>query len=160
MPVHAASVPRPVEYPAGSARLERGAAAVAGALWLAVQAVWLWHEWWPPSGAWWFSLCVGAGWAVVLVWRFQHPVRGRLGWQVDDAGQGGEWRWYSEAYRRGTAVVRIEWALDLQIAVLVRLHNAAGLGWWVWLHRRADPSQWDDLRRALQASRRAATAVA
>ncbi len=156
MPAHAASVPRSVEYPAGSGRLEGVPAAIAGALWLSIQVAWLWHEQWVPSGAWWFSLVVGAVWAVVLVWRLQHPIEGRLGWQADDSGRGGVWLWHSDAYRRGTPVVRIEWPIDLQGAVLVRLHNAAGLGWWVWMHRRADPARWDDLRRALQAGRRAA----
>jgi hypothetical protein len=156
MPVHAASLPRPVEYPAGVGRLEVLPAAAAGLLWLAVQAAWLEHDRWAPSGAWWFALCVGLVWVAVLVWRLQYPIQGRLGWLVDDAGRGGEWRWHSEAYRHGTPVTRIEWALDLQVAVLVRLHNAAGAGWWVWLHRRADPARWDDLRRALLASRRAA----
>ena len=45
--------------------------------------------------------------------------------------------------------------LDLQGHVLLRLNNAAGLGWWVWLERDSAPADWQALRVALVAWREA-----
>ena len=41
--------------------------------------------------------------------------------------------------------------IDLQRAMLLRLHNPDGARTWIWVERLAEPSRWLDLRRALLA---------
>ena len=49
------------------------------------------------------------------------------------------------------SLASVDIAIDLQSLLLVRLTVAAGASQWRWLERRADPSRWQDLRRALYA---------
>ena len=93
---------------------------------------------------------------VLLCRPLRLPRLGALAWepapgprQADEAP--GQWRWTSPAWRRGTPIVQIEWAWDLQTVVLLRLHNPDGLRWWVWLAQDNCPEDWDALRRALKA---------
>jgi hypothetical protein len=63
----------------------------------------------------------------------------------------GRWLWLSPAYRHGTELAQVLWAFDLQQHVLLRLENAAGLRWWVWLSHDTQPHAWHALRVALVA---------
>ncbi len=44
---------------------------------------------------------------------------------------------------------RVEWVLDAQTSLLLRLYPRAERTRWVWLESRRDPGRWDDVRRAL-----------
>jgi hypothetical protein len=146
-----------VEYPAGRSVFAQIVFGLLASAWLAGQFVWalaLPGASWP--GAWWFSVVAGLLCGVWGGWRLRHPVRGRLCWEpaVSErkaTGKPGDWLWFSVAYRRGTPLERVEWVWDLQGVVLLRLRNAAGLSWWLWLERSSAPDLWDDLRRALKA---------
>ncbi|GAB3183961.1 hypothetical protein [Hydrogenophaga aquatica] len=148
-----------VEYPVGRSVFAQGVFLVLVSAWLLGQVLWavsLTGNPWP--GAWWFSAGAGLLLAVWGYWRLKQPPQGRLHWVPPAAGsagagdgQAGAWQWFSAAYRHGTPLDRVEWVWDLQGMVLLRLRNAAGLSWWVWLERSFDPGVWDDLRRALKA---------
>ena len=60
----------------------------------------------------------------------------------------GGWRWHqSDLFP--TDLERVEWVLDAQTTLLLRLHPRDERARWVWLEARRDPGRWDDLRRAL-----------
>jgi hypothetical protein len=146
-----------VEYPVGRSFFAQLAFLLLMLVWSAGQGFWLLSATqgsWP--GAWWFSTVSGLLCGAWGFWRLRRPVYGSLRWEAAAAQHGsgeatGSWLWFSSAYRRGTPLERIEWVWDLQQVVLLRLHNAAGLTWWVWLESAGDPAQWDDIRRALKA---------
>lgn len=153
-----------VEYPAGGSVLDARVTLAAALVWLLVQALWAW-TWgvWPLPGAWWGAAVAGLALLALGHWQRRHPVQGRLRWQAAPAlapdvprvaaTPAGDWSWHSATYRHGTPVERLDCVLDAQNALLLRLHNAAGLYALVWLQRDADPARWPDLRRALQAHR-------
>lgn len=146
-----------VEYPAGRSVFAQGVFLLLVLAWSCSQAFWLFSLGkgaWP--GAWWFSTLLGLLCASWGLWRLRNPLYGTLQWEAAPAQRepdepGGKWLWFSSAYRQGTPLERVEWVWDLQHVVLLRLHNAAGLTWWVWLERTGDPTHWDDIRRALKA---------
>jgi len=156
-----------VEYPVGLCAFERHVHTLLALLWLlGVQG-----GWWLANGsaslpgAWWLSMVLGvAGWLMVR-WRSRQPVAGVLSWvaehdsvrrtgrpEPDD--DGGRWVWSGGPWRHGTPLVDVEWALDLQSVVLLRVRNDTGHRWWVWGERWLAPALWDDLRRALVADQR------
>ncbi|MEO0002587.1 MAG: hypothetical protein RLZZ22_279 [Pseudomonadota bacterium] len=155
-----------VEYPAGRSTFQDRLERLLPLAWLALQLAW-----WVSlrggalPGAWWCSGLFGLGLWGVARWRSRQPVVGRLCWEPAPAPAGagalpapgppGRWIWRSQAYRHGTELADLRWALDLQGQVLLRLRNAAGLGWWVWLERDSAPADWQALRVALVAWREA-----
>ena len=146
-----------VEYPAGRSAFAQLGFLMLVMAWLFGQGFWLFslaEGRWP--GAWWFSTVLGLLGLAWGFWRLRRPLSGSLLWEASSAERGtgempGAWLWFSPAYRRGTPLDRVEWIWDLQGVVLLRLRNAAGLSWWVWLERSSAPDLWDDLRRALKA---------
>ncbi len=131
----------PVRYPVEPSRK---AAALAGWIWAAAAALNL--AWWqlsapgdpgPVLGG--LSLL-----AVGLLLWVQHarPVRGEIIWD-------GNWQWCSPAYPAGTALLWPQVVFDGQQLMLVRLRNADGARWLLWLDVDARPQDWWDLRRAL-----------
>lgn len=158
-----------VEYPAGRSAFQGRFEQVLALAWVAMQLTW-WQSLRGAAlpGAWWFSGLLGLGLWGFARWRSRQPVAGRLCWEParapagaqaaplpGQAGLPGRWIWRSEAYRHGTELAGLYWALDLQGLVLLRLNNAAGLGWWVWLERDSAPADWQALRVALVAWREA-----
>ncbi len=154
-----------VEYPAGRSAFERRIEAALALAWLLMQAAWARAlEGGPLPGAWWFSGLIGLLACLVLRWRAREPVVGRLCWErasraADPSGRPGRWIWHSAAYRHGTELAELRWALDLQLHVLLHARSAAGLGWWIWLSRDSAPGDWDALRAALVAWREAGARV-
>ncbi len=155
-----------VEYPAGRSAFQARLEWLLLLAWLALQLAW-WQSLRGAAlpGAWWCSGLFGLGLWGVARWRSRQPVAGRLCWEpvlapvgahaVSADGRPGRWIWRSEAYRHGTELASLHWAIDLQGHVLLRLNNAAGLGWWVWLERDSAPADWQALRVALVAWREA-----
>ena len=157
-----------VEYPAGRSAFQGRLESLLLLAWLALQLAW-WQSLRGAAlpGAWWFSGLLGLGLWAGTRWRSRQPVAGRLCWESarvqppgvaatplpGEASLPGRWIWRSEAYRQGTELAGLHWAIDLQGHVLLRLDNAAGLGWWVWLARDSAPADWQALRIALVAWR-------
>lgn len=145
-----------VSYPAGAFPFERRLRRGLALLGVLMLAVWAWALQGALVPAWWLAAMAVLGLAAWGQWLSRHPRLGALAWepvpgprQADEAP--GQWRWTSPAWRRGTPIVQIEWAWDLQTVVLLRLHNPDGLRWWVWLAQDNCPADWDALRRALKA---------
>ena len=118
------------------------AGAVAAAIWLlgaGVAAGWLATAAWSPRQAVALALLAATGaWAAAAWWR---QPSGRLDWD------GAAWCWWPAAgvpLEGGSLRV----AADLQFLLLVQW-SGAGRRSWLWLERRADPSRWAALRRAV-----------
>ncbi len=112
--------------------------------WPAARAVWLWG-----GGLVWLSWSALA----LLVW-WRSP-GGQLQWDARAApaaampgARAGGWRWHGIG-DVAPDLERVEWVLDAQKVLLLRLHPRAMRARWVWLEARRDPGRWDDLRRAL-----------
>jgi toxin CptA len=129
-----------VSYPVGRSSW---AAAILAGLWLAgAAAVGGWIATsafsWRQAGTLAVLLAAGAG--AGAAWRAQQSP-GRLHWD------GAAWCWWPAG---GPPVEggALRVALDLQSVLLVRWSGPAR-GAWLWLERRADPSCWAALRRAV-----------
>lgn len=150
-----------VEYPVGRSFWGVRIEAALAVAWLLAQMLW-WNQ--GAGGAWVFSFLLGLVLLMHTVWCWRHAAQGRLEWRPPDHGVGhsgvdgvlqGAWFWHSHHHHRGTRLERVEWMLDLQSRVLLRLRTSSGMGLWIWLERHSDPQRWSDVRRALVAHRRA-----
>ncbi|MDP3138222.1 MAG: hypothetical protein Q8N17_18050 [Burkholderiaceae bacterium] len=133
----------------------RGAARALAAVWLFAALVHL---------LWWLAPGVANGWpqfaglialllsALLAACSWRSLSSGHLDWD------GNDWNW-AEAGQSLRSGGRVHLGLDLQRALLLRLRDAEGATRWVWLERSADPTHWDDLRRAVCAHGAAAAAV-
>lgn len=146
-------------YPAGS-RVPSAILLCGGTLaWVLALALW-WHAWGvarPPPAGWWLLLVSGGAWLAYAIWVLQRLPEGALHWCVDHPQEPGYWAWRGEV--NGTVAARqsvlsgLEWALDLQWAVLLRLQHPAEAPRWVWCLETAEPARWGALRRSLQFTR-------
>lgn len=137
-----------VIYPVG--RSTR-AAVVMVLLWaaaLALQLAWFLVAAPSEDGPKWGWLVL-AGATAALAWQWARPPRGQIVWDET-------WTWRSNAYPEGTPLDWPEVVLDAQQLMLVRLRNADGATWTLWLDAGAQPQSWLGLRRALLAVRRPA----
>lgn len=89
---------------------------------------------------------MGAGLAAWHGWK-NAPV-GQLTWD------GQVWRWEGPGYQAGVAEYELSAALDFQNVMLLRLENQAHAKLWLWAERRAFPTRWLDLRRAVYSPHR------
>lgn len=124
-----------VKYPVGRSVWS---AALLLSLWLAgaaVAALWAWAVpepgWRQALGA--AAVAVVGAWAAFSWWRLP---AGELAWD------GRAWTWSGAAVEG-----RVELALDLQAALLLRWQGGGGA--WLWLERRTSPARWGDVRRAV-----------
>ena len=142
----------PVSHPAG--RFVWGDR-LAAALWCLAWIAWAWgvHQgagWAHAEGRWAAlagALCllaVGAAlWRQARSWP-----RGVLAWRA------GQWFWQVDGATDGVPVAALQTALDLQSVCWLRLEGGAGVPRWLCLCRHDSPASWDDLRRAVWATRR------
>ena len=110
----------------------------------------------------WVTVIGALAWLLwgLLAWRaWRAQPTGRLCWEAaprrhapGDETTAGRWVWFSGAYREGVGLQGVQRVYDLQRRMLVRWHNPDGRVFWAWVEQAADPSRWDDLRRALRAS--------
>jgi toxin CptA len=136
-----------VSYPVGRSAFAGRLLAGLAALGLAAAAAWTVQSssfGWRAALAWVLALAC-AGFALRAWWR--SPV-GVLHWD------GNAWHWQDDA---GLAPGRLECALDLQARMLLRWQGETGAVRWPWVERKAAPSHWDALRRAVYS--RASTPV-
>ncbi|WBY00879.1 hypothetical protein PE066_15625 [Ramlibacter tataouinensis] len=103
-------------------------------------AAWAWQGAAPTRVAAGVAATVVAG-AWVARWWWRLPDR-QLHWD------GGAWH-RSEPLAGEGAAGRIEPALDLQSALLLRWRGQDGGGDWIWAERSRLPARWDALRRAV-----------
>lgn len=112
------------------------------ALWLGAVSLQLaWSVQTEGEGPIWAWLALGLA-SLALLLQGLRPVRGRMIWD-------GAWHWQSSAYPMGTALAWPEVVLDFQRLMLLRLRNADGARWTVWVDAAADSASWLDFRRAL-----------
>jgi hypothetical protein len=144
-----------VTYPVGRCAVHGGVLALLSALGLLAWG--LLAALWSSAGAVW--LWVGASvWLVWSVWALRTwwlSPRGQLQWDARAAPasflpdeRSGGWRWHRSGLFAAD-LERVEWVLDAQRTLLLRLHPRNERALWVWLESRRDPGRWDDLRRAL-----------
>ena len=88
----------------------------------------------------------GVGLLALRAW-YNTPV-GQLAWD------GQLWRWEGRGYQVGAANYELIVALDFQNLMLLRIENQAHAKLWLWAERRALPSRWLDLRRAVYSPHR------
>ncbi len=106
---------------------------------------------WGAAGA--GLLVVWMGWALGSWW---HAPKGRLRWDAHatDVSSGGRpagrWSWQANG-DSAAELDRVDWVLDVQSVLLLRLHVASARDRWIWLDAGHDPAAWDHLRRALVA---------
>lgn len=136
-----------VSYPVGRSFW---VSALLGCLWGLAGAVTL--RWWQLAAAGdpgpWLGLAACLACALVL-WRgWRRTPVGTLAWD------GGFWTWESRAYPGQVRVAAPEILLDLQHLILVRMQNADGASWMLWLDATTAPERWLDMRRALCARNR------
>ena len=156
---NAPSVVYPVGRCAFYARLLMVLAGLSGG---ALVAGW-WHAWavspsstehirWALGGFGWLI------WLLVALRHHQHLPSGMLKWDAQMASRQthahpGAWLWLDPGGAGGQAQVTPEIVLDGQNHLLIRLIALPGVPRWLWLERSAHPGRWDDLRRALVATR-------
>lgn len=99
------------------------------------------------------SLAVGAcawlalaGWAG---WRWRRSPVGQVLWRE------GQWHWWPKGQADPVVLKGVQLLWDGQSVVYLRLDAASGSAPAVWLERRRDGARWDDLRRAVWATRQA-----
>lgn len=109
-----------------------------------VTAVW-WLMSAPGDAGPWLGLAASVLSGVGAVWGWMRSPVGVLQWDGQD------WHWQSAGYQSPTTLDVPEPVLDMQGLLLVRMHNRAGVPWWVWADANSDPVHWLDLRRALYA---------
>lgn len=113
--------------------------------------------WWVSSIPATVAAPAGLAWVVwsALAYRsWRRQAVGRLQWDglatAVASERTGLWRWMP----RDAGVMelhRLEWVLDAQTVVLLRLHGPQRPSAWLWLQARDEPARWADLRRALTA---------
>ena len=145
-----------VTYPVGRSLVHAGL--LAGVAGLGVLALGLLLWWWSPVsslGLWlgglawlfWSALAL-AGWRRSLPGHLQWDAKAPAPLATPESGSGG-WRWVRSGRDEPVTVDTVEWALDAQSFVLLKLRLPGRRHHWVWLEARRHPTRWDDLRRAL-----------
>lgn len=144
-----------VTYPVGRCAVHGGVLALLAVLGLLALA--LLAFFWSPFGVTWLSIggLVWLTWSALALRTWWFSPQGQLHWDARAAAtttvgvdRAGGWRWMGSGAAT-TDLERVEWVLDAQTTLLLRLHPRSGRTRWVWLEARRDPGRWDDLRRAL-----------
>ena len=104
------------------------------------------------------GLLLCAGWAGVAAWHWRQSSQGLLHWDAAGAPlaretAAGLWRWQPVGRVRSADLAQVVTVLDLQSRCLLRARRQDGGSHWLWVERAQDPDRWEDLRRALVASR-------
>ena len=137
----------PVVYPLGRSGFQ---GCLLAGLWLiGLLVLLLWYDrarqidWRIYSGA---AALVVAGAAAYIGWM-NSPV-GQIAWD------GQFWRWESPGYQTGVAQQQLSVIADFQHLLLLRIENQAHASLWLWVERKAFPTRWLDLRRAVYSPKR------
>ncbi len=144
-----------VTYPVGRCAVHGQVLALLSALGLLALGL-LAVLWWSAGAAWlWTGGVVWLVWSVWALCTWWRSPSGQLQWDARAAsattasgGPPGGWRWHQSGLFP-TDLERVEWVLDAQTTLLLRLHPRDERARWVWLEARRDPGRWDDVRRAL-----------
>lgn len=144
-----------VTYPVGRCAVQGGVLILLSGL--AVLALVLLAVVWPSASALWFwgGACVWMGWTAWALRAWWLSPVGRLHWDAQAAAstalpgdRPGGWRWHGDGPSL-TDLNRVEWVLDAQTTLLLRIYPHTERARWLWLEARSDPRHWDDMRRAL-----------
>ena len=125
---------------------------------------------WVLAGFWFAAVLLVGAWVLAsqhLGWRqltgflalASVGVAAYSGWKNSPVGQlswdGQVWRWEGPGYQAGVAEYELLAAADFKNVMLLRIENQAHAKLWLWAERRAFPSRWLDLRRAVYSPHRA-----
>lgn len=171
------------QYPLGGVFREGGggpnpalcALGVCALAWLGMLLVW-WHALGfavPPPGSWLAALFLGLWLLLYAAWLLRRQTPGVLCWCVDHPQEPGYWAFrpaavaassghgpvFNPSAQRPQSLTGLEWALDLQWAVLLRLEQPGQAPRWAWCLQGAAPARWASLRRALQFTQQQRTAA-
>lgn len=145
-----------VTYPVGRSLVYAGLLAGVAGLGLLALGLSLW--WWTPvskSGL-WLGFLAWLIWSTLALAGWRRSSQGLLQWDARaldplaaPEGRAVGWRWTHSGQEEPDTVDAVEWALDAQFFVLLKLSLPGHRRRWVWLEARRDPARWDDLRRAL-----------
>jgi hypothetical protein len=150
-----------VVFPVGRCAFQGWLLVALGAVSSAVGTLFLVESDFRNLGVWgWFPGVAGVvGWLLWTAWACLSWLRspqGTLHWEprrVAEEGAKGAWSWTDRNCSEPLTLNSMERVLDLQGSVLLRF-SGAGVGpRWAWVERRSSPGRWNDLRRALLASR-------
>lgn len=144
-----------VTYPVGRSLVHAGL--LAGVAGLGVLALGLSFWWWSAvnSLGLWLGGLAWLCWSAVALAGWRRSLPGHLQWDAKAPAAlatpeaTGGWRWSCSVRDEPVTVDTMEWALDAQSFVLLKLYLPGHRQHWVWLEARRAPARWDDLRRAL-----------
>lgn len=97
-------------------------------------------------------------WSVLALRSWRRAPVGHLQWNARSSGDPvapdmGGWHWHA-ADGSVQVLGAVQWVLDGQSVILLRLQGEKDTRRWAWLEGAADPAHWDSLRRALKAHAR------
>ncbi len=137
----------PVVYPLGRSGFQ--GCVLAGLWFIGLLVLLLWYDTLRQVD---WRICSGAAALVVA------GVAATIGWINSPAGQiawdGQFWRWESQLYQTGVAQQQLSVIADFQHLLLLRIENQAHASLWLWVERKAFPTRWLDLRRAVYSPKR------
>lgn len=149
-----------VVYPVGRCAFHGRLLLALSALGLATLTGWAWSD----SGrffreGFWAGLVLWALWAAWVFNAWWRTPIGALHWDslaspFGDSLRAGAWHWHLHRVEEGVPLQHLESVLDCQGFVLLRLKALDQRATWLWVERHRAPRHWDDLRRALMATRR------
>jgi toxin CptA len=144
-----------VIYPVGRSAFCGGLLLALALVSFLAGALWCWLSADPPVWVACVGIVVWLGWALCAFSQWWATPAGLLAWKptapaLEDPQVRGRWCW-RDATGNEREPQAVQWVLDLQSVVLLRLQGPALPVRWLWLDRRRDPACWDGLRRALVA---------
>ncbi len=150
-----------VVFPVGRCAFQGWLLVALGAVSAAVGTLFLVESDFRTLGVWgWFPGVAGVvGWLLWATWACLSWLRspqGTLHWEsrrVAEEGANSAWSWTDRNCSEPLTLNSMERVLDLQGRVLLRFCGPGVGQRWAWVERSGSPARWNDLRRALVASR-------
>jgi len=147
----------PVDYPVGRFAGWAWCGGVLGAALVIMMAerlaAWLQHADVQPVGGLLLASVSTVAWCLTAWRRWRHAPQGLLRWQPDASGLPGDGWFWCQGLR--CEPCRVHGVLDLGSSWLVRATSdgRSAVPHWLWLSASQAPSRWQDMRRAVWASR-------
>jgi hypothetical protein len=131
-----------------------GLSGLSGLLFLVVSDVRILGGWGRLDCA--LGVVVWLAWTTWAALSWLRSPEGTLHWVSgcsEEGHPGGNWSWTDRTGAEPVILTGMERLIDLQSRVLLHFSGPKIGAQWVWAERASSPSSWNDLRRALLASR-------